>query len=218
MPVRLTRFIVATVALVSGLSAASPAGAHIQVQPTEVAPGDAALFTLLVPGETRAGTSKVELKVPPGVYPFSYEETPGWKRKLVKKPNGTVDLVTWTGHAAPDGLVRFTFLAGTPEKPGTIRWAAIQTYANGQEARWIGAPGSENPAPVTEVSESAVPQNAGGESGPGGTSVATSSGESTASDEGTDWPLTAAALLGFFFGLSALAILLVNRKNSARKR
>jgi|GEM_PF-498750 uncharacterized protein YcnI len=213
MPVRLTRLIVATVALASGLSAAPPAGAHIQIQPTEVAPKDAALFTLLVPGESGTGTTKVELKVPPGVYPFSYEETPGWKRKLVKKPNGMVDRVVWTGHAVPDGLVRFTFLAGTPEKPGTIKWAAIQTYAGGQEARWIGEPDSENPAPFTEVSNTALPQNAGGESAPGGESAAP---EVTASDEGTDWPLTAAALLGFFFGLSSLAILLVNRKNSAR--
>ncbi len=216
MPVRLTRSLVVAFAFAAVLLTAAKASAHIQIQPTEIAPKDAALFTLLVPGEAGTGTSKVELKVPPGVYPFSYEKTPGWRQKLVKQPNGIVDRVIWTGHAAPDGLVRFTFLAGTPEKPGTIKWDAIQTYAGGQEARWIGEPGSENPAPVTEVSEAVVPQNAGGEGGSGGSSAATDASEAAAPDQEPDWPLTVAALLGFFFGLSSLVILLVNRKNSAR--
>jgi uncharacterized protein YcnI len=212
----LTQISVGALASASILLAASPADAHIQIQPTEVAPGDAAMFTLLVPGESSVGTSEVKLKIPPGVYPFSYEQTPGWRRKLIKKPNGVTDQVVWTGSAASDGLVRFTFLAGTPERPGPIKWAAIQTYANGQEVRWIGTPDSDNPAPVTDVSESAVPQNAGGENA--GSKAASADAVATAApDDETNWPLTVAALLGFFFGLSSLVILLVNRRNSSRR-
>ncbi|HMU26805.1 MAG TPA: DUF1775 domain-containing protein [Solirubrobacterales bacterium] len=211
---RVSSFIACALIGGSALVLAVPAAAHIQVEPTEVAPGDAALFTLLVPGESAAGTSEVKLKVPPGVYPFSYEETPGWKRKLVKKPNGMVDQVIWTGTAAPDGLVRFSFLAGTPEKLGEIKWAAIQNYANGEESRWIGMPESENPAPVTIVSDSVPRQNAGGESEVAHEHASPTSSENATTDSETDWPITIAALLGFFFGLSSLVILLVNRINS----
>ena len=128
-----------------------------------MAPSDPVLFTVLVPGETEFGTVKVELKVPPGVFPFSYEDRPGWKRQLVSKPNGLPDRIVWTGKAAPDGLVRFNFLAGTPGEPTEISWKAIQTYADGEEVAWIGPPESEEPAAVTVVSADAPRQNAGGE-------------------------------------------------------
>lgn len=204
---------IAIVSVSSLVAAVTPAAAHIRVLPAEVAPADPALFTVLVPGETASGTSKVTLKVPAGVYPFSYEETPGWKRRLVEKPNGLVDQIIWTGRTVPDGLLRFTFLAGTPEQAGEIRWAAIQTYADGEEARWIGPPDSEHPAAVTVVSDSAPRQNAGGESADQGPTV----GASSATEEENNWPLTVAALLGFFFGLSSLVILFVNRKGQGRR-
>ncbi len=210
----LRRFLCLAVSGAVALVAAAPAHAHIQVLPSEVAPADPVLFTVLVPGEAATGTSKVELKIPNGVLPFSFEETPGWKRKLAKKKTGPIDRIIWTGKSAPDGLVRFTFLAGTPEKPGSIRWAAIQTYAGGQEARWIGTPDSDNPAPVTVVSGSAPQMNAGGEGETAGSGNATArSSDDTSNDDGTDWPLTIAALLGFFFGLSSLVILFINRRN-----
>lgn len=201
----------ALVAAAAYLAVAAPAQAHIQVLPSEVAPADPALFTVMVPGETSSGTAEVKLKVPSGVYPFSFEETPGWDRRLIKKPNGIVDQIVWTGKAKSDGLVRFTFLAGTPESAGTIKWAAIQTYADGEEARWIGPPESEHPAPVTVVSEEATRQNAGGESNPEESGDPPKSGQSDA-EAGTDLPVTIAALLGFFFGLSSLVILMLNRR------
>ncbi len=43
--------------------------------------------------------------------------------------------------------------------------------------RWIGAPDSENPAPVTEVVAGAPLQNAGGEGAGGDEHVAASAGE-----------------------------------------
>lgn len=192
--------------------AAMPAAAHIQVLPERVAPADPVLFTVLVPGESESGTAKVDLKVPAGLYPFSYEETPGWKRKLVKRPDGLVDRIVWTGEAEPDGLVRFNFLAGTPDRPGSIRWGAIQTYANGKEALWIGSPESDNPAPVTVVSESAARENAGGEGGAEQGNLPAPGSDGADGGGGTDLPLTVAALLGFFFGLSSLVVLFVNRR------
>lgn len=202
------------VMFVVAIGVATPAGAHIQVQPTEVAPADPVLFTILVPGEAEAGTTKVKLKIPPGVYPFSFEPTPGWKRTLLRKPNGLTEQIIWTGKAAPDGLVRFAFLAGTPERPGEITWPAIQTYGNGQESRWLGPPDSEHPAPVTVVSESVPRQNAGGEAASTDGGSSPPAVKESPPEEDTNWPLTIAALLGFFFGLSSLVILLVKQRST----
>jgi uncharacterized protein len=39
-----------------------------------------------------------------------------------------------------------------PKKPGTtLTFKAIQTYTNGEVTRWIGPPGSEEPAPQLKL-------------------------------------------------------------------
>ena len=194
------------------------AQAHIQVSPTAVAPGDAAKFTVLVPGERDVETTRVELKMPAGLLPFSYGETPGWKRELVKASNGAVDRVVWTGSVPKDGFAEFSFLAGTPEKPGELVFKALQTYSDGTIVRWIGAPGSDQPAPVTKVEVSAPRYNAGGESQAGkpapassgaGTSAPTAAPTVTApaaDDHGGDPLALVLGGAGLLFGLAALVI------------
>jgi uncharacterized protein YcnI len=143
--------------------AAPPATAHVQIKPTEAAPGDSVMFELLVPGERDARTVEVAVQIPEGVLPFSYEDTPGWRRTVTFADDGSTDVVRWRGRLAKDGFVRFGFLAATPEQEGEIAWKAIQTYSDGSKARWIGPVDSEEPAAVTTVSESAPRVNAGGE-------------------------------------------------------
>jgi uncharacterized protein YcnI len=147
---------------------AAPAGAHIQIRPTAVAPGDPVLFDIIVPGERDAHTTKIQLQIPKDVLPFSWQASPGWKRTTKLKADGSIDVVTWTGRLDEDGFARFSFLASTPEQEGEITWKALQFYDDGTEAAWIGAPDSENPAPVTRVSAATARENAGGESGGGG--------------------------------------------------
>jgi uncharacterized protein YcnI len=154
--------LVAVVAACAAVTA-QPAVAHIQIRPTAAAPGDSVLFQLLVPGERDARTVEVALQVPNGVLPFSFENTPGWRRKLELASDGSIDVVRWRGRLEPDGFVRFAFLAGTPEREGELEWKALQTYDDGHEARWIGPPDSENPAAVTDITASAMRENAGGE-------------------------------------------------------
>ena len=134
-----------------------------------MAPDDPVKFTVTVPGESDAETTKVELKMPSNLLPFSYADPPGWKRKLVMASNGAVDRVVWTGRIPHDGFVEFSFLAGTPEKPGELQFKALQTYSDGKIVRWIGDPESEQPAPVVKVEEGAPRQNAGGEGARGAT-------------------------------------------------
>jgi len=199
--------------LVAAVVLAGSANAHVQVTPSLVAPSDPVLFTVLVPGETEYGTVKVELKVPPGVYPFSYEDRPGWKRELVSKPNGLPDRIIWTGKAAPDGLVRFNFLAGTPAEPTEISWKAIQTYADGEEVAWIGPPDSEGPAAVTVVSDEAPRQNAGGEGSqvePAGAESEEATGNAGDHDH-DDWLGRGLGLLAVLLAGWALVVILRRR-------
>jgi uncharacterized protein YcnI len=206
------------------LIGATSAGAHIQVTPTLAAPNDPVHFTVLVPGESENETVKVELKVPADVLPFSFGTTPGWKRTLVEAPNGAVDRIVWTGRMPKDGFAEFSFLAGTPEKPTTLTWKALQTYADGQVVRWIGAPGSEQPAPITRVVRGAPAQNAGGE-GAETSADAASAGVTTyekvvrepkaSSKDDIDWVARGLALAGLFAGLAAIVLAL--RSTSGRK-
>lgn len=179
---------------------AATAAAHIQVSPTLAAPNDAVKFTVLVPGEKAAAeTTRVELKVPAGVLPYSYADPAGWQRRLVKAKNNSIARIVWTGRLAPDGFAEFSILAATPPKPGLLRWKALQFYSDGEVVRWIGAPSSENPAPTTEIAADAPLQNAGGEGAGGGTeqeSVATGESEeaSSSGDDGLARGLAIAAL------------------------
>lgn len=196
--------------------AAPAASAHVQLSPAVAAPNDPILVTVLVPNERPESTVKVSLKVPKGVLPFSFGDSPGWKRTMVEASDGSTDQIVWTGKLASDGLARFEFLAGTPETAGKLEWKALQEYEGGQIDRWIGAEGSENPAPVMTISEDAPRQNAGGEGGGAESSADNSasaskptgsgSSDSNASEDNTDWVtrgIAIAALLVAIAGLGA---------------
>ena len=152
-------------AVLTAAALAAPAAAHVQVRPTVAAPGDPVLFEVIVPGESDAKTVEVTLQVPKDVLPFSFNDPPGWERENREGSDGSLEAIVWRGTQASDGFSRFAFLASTPEEEGDIVWKALQRYDDGEVARWIGAPDSENPAAVTKVTASAPRQNAGGESG-----------------------------------------------------
>ncbi len=221
---RLRATIVGGIAVVAIVVAAGSASAHIQVTPTVVAPSDPVLFTVLVPGERDTGTVKVDLKLPPDLIPFSFEDVPGWKRRVVRGGDGAAERIVWTGRAAPDGLLRFTFLAGTPEQPTTLEWKALQTYAGGYVARWIGTPDADYPAAVTEVRTDAPRQNAGGEGaavdGSGPRDVATTEVEAAggtsvtaAADSGdADWVARGLGIAALVVGLAVGGTLIARRR------
>jgi uncharacterized protein YcnI len=216
MGARIRRAVV--VGVVAAVAAAAPAAAHIQIQPTEAAPGDAVMFQLLVPGETEARTTEVALQIPEGVLPFSWEDTPGWTRRVTLADDGSIDVVRWRGRMDSDGFVRFAFLAATPEQEGEIAWRAVQTYDNGQRVRWIGPADSEEPAAVTEISSSAPRQNAGGESALAGAReeageatpapTAAPAAQQTATEDDSDTLPLVLGIAGLVLGAIALVVAL----------
>jgi uncharacterized protein YcnI len=199
------------------LAWAVPAQAHVQVTPTEAAPGDPVLFELRVPGESDAHTTEVAVQIPKGVLPFSFEDQPGWKRTVEQADDGSIAVVRWRGKLASDGFVRFAFIATTPEQEGDLVWKAIQRYDDGEEAAWIGPPDAENPAPVTTVSASASRQNAGGE-GEGEEAQEGAPAAAVAADDGDSGGATIGIVLGaagLLLGAAALAVALRRRPREA---
>ena len=167
-------------ALAAGALALPAAGAaHVQVSPGVAAPGDPTLFTLLVPNESDNPTVRVNLAIPDGVIPFSFEETAGWTRSEQLADDGSLDMVTWTGSLPAGGFVRFSLLARTPDEARDVAWPTLQHYADGTVVRWIGPPGSDEPAAVTTISPDAPRQNAGGEGGEPAPGATEPSGGST---------------------------------------
>lgn len=198
------------------LAGAAPAAAHIQVRPAEAAPGDPVLWTVLVPNERDVATTKVELAIPKGVIPFSYEPLPGWTRTLTKNPNQSVRSIVWSGNLKPSEVLVTQFLATTPDQTGPISWKAIQTYADGQKVRWIGGPGTEEPASITQISASASRQNAGGEGDESAGATATTAKEDGGDDGGSGDGLAIAALIVGGLGLVAgVAALVLGRRRQA---
>lgn len=153
-------------ALALALTAAS-AQAHVTLQPSTAPSGGFTRLDVRVPNEDASkATTRVEVQMPPGFAEAAYEPVPGWsvqvaKRKLatpVKTDEGdtlTEEVAKLTFSAAPGAGIKpgqfrdFGLSVGLPAKPaGTkLTFKALQTYAGGKVVRWIGAAGSEYPAP-----------------------------------------------------------------------
>lgn len=167
----MTRRTVALAAVAATLALPAAATGHVTLQPGEAPAGGFARLDVRVPSEEATkNTVKVEVQMPPGFADASYEPVPGWTvketRHKLAKPITTSDgdvltdeLGTITFTAAPGrGLEPgqfqdFGLSLGLPDKPaGTkLTFKALQTYAGGKVVRWIGAEGSEHPAPVVTL-------------------------------------------------------------------
>jgi len=70
-------------AALASLTAASPAGAHVTVNPEEWAADDFARFDIRVPTERdNADTTKISMRLPKGLFSVSFQPKPGWQRTM----------------------------------------------------------------------------------------------------------------------------------------
>jgi periplasmic copper chaperone A len=207
---------VAALAAAAALALPAAASAHVTIQPS-TAPADG--FTRIdvrVPNERDdAGTTKVEVQLPPGFAFVSYEPRPGWKVTLKKvkldKPLKTdeglevsegIGQITWTGDGkqgviGPGEFVDFGLSVKMPPgKPGQkLTFKALQTYEGGEVVRWIGPESADEPAPTVTLTAAGAggghgaPGTAGGDqsvsSSSGGQEPA-AAGESTLASSTTD--------------------------------
>jgi uncharacterized protein YcnI len=152
------------------LFAASPAWAHVEIEPESLPKGATATWSFRVPNEEpNADTVQLDVFFPEkfAIPDVLVQQKPGWtftvKTKHLDQPIKTDDgsfsdvvtQVTWTGgRIAPGGFDLFTVLGGPlPTKANKLVFKAIQTYSDGSVVRWIetpvkGAPEPDDPAPT----------------------------------------------------------------------
>ena len=210
--------------------AASPAFAHVTVQPSEAPAGAFFRFVVRVPNERDdAETTKVEVDFPDNLVFVSFQPKDGWDYKVEMKTldepielfgaeiTEVVDTVTWSGGAiAPHEFDEFGFSARVPEEEGPLEFPAFQTYSNGEVVEWTGDPESEEPAARVSV------VNLGAEEGQGQLAVladvkeqidamghTTATDDDVVDDDGTDLGLV---LGGTGTGLGAIALLVALTK------
>lgn len=142
------RFGVFLAALGGALILAASAAAHAELSPAVALTKHGQLFTLAVPTEKDAPTTKVELTLPAGFAIDSFVPSPDWKRTATKTD------VTWAGGSvAKDEDAIFQFLASA-DAAKTYTFKVRQTYGDGSVVDWSGPESSDTPAPQVELKSS----------------------------------------------------------------
>jgi uncharacterized protein YcnI/predicted enzyme related to lactoylglutathione lyase len=162
------RFLI-TLFAVLALAAPAGAGAHVRVLPEETPAGAYTVLRVNVPNESAdLSTTRVEVRLPPGFGYALYQPVAGWsvdvrttkaaKSKLTGQTTPEhVDRVIWTARdpqaeIQPGQVEDFPIAVQMPGRVGeTLTFRALQTYADGEVVRWVGEPGSREPAPQVLV-------------------------------------------------------------------
>jgi uncharacterized protein YcnI len=221
-------------ALMCSLALPAIAQAHVSVHPNEVPAGSFATLGIRVPNETdNANTLKVAVQFPPGFIDVSPEFMPGWTPKVITtklaKPVQTDDgevtegvrEIVWSADkqaAIPPGqFLDFPISTEIPGKEGEeLAFKTLQYYDNGEVARWIGPPNSEEPAPQIDVtapggvledvagSETAPPSSGASSASAGAAAPSNSSSSSDGASKGLGIAALIVAALGLLAGSAAL--------------
>jgi uncharacterized protein YcnI len=225
-----TGLVAATVAA-GTLAVAAPASAHVTVHPTEPTRGARARVDFRVPNESDTeSTTELAVHFPEEspISSASVGKLPGWSvevtyRTLDEPIEGgqgeqiseVVEVITWTADnedaaIQPGEFLEFPVSLGPLPEVEQLAFPALQTYSDGEVARWIDIPEgdaeAENPAPVLTLAAAAAEE--GGEDN----GTAASSGEGTeaaSSDADSDSGSGAGTwlgLAGLIAGLAGLAL------------
>jgi uncharacterized protein len=227
-----------TVLIATLVAAAVPATAqaHVTLQPSTAPAGQFTRLDVRVPNERDdAPTTKVDVQMPDGFASVSYEPVPGWTAKVTSgpldKPIQTDDgeitegvkQITWTADSDEDGIPPgafqdFGLSFQVPGKAGDkLEFKALQTYAGGEVARWIGAEGSDNPAAIVSVVEpSGTDAASHGESETEVVPEATAAAATTSEDDSGNGLAIVALIVGALGLLAGVAGLLAARRASGR--
>ncbi len=147
-------------AVVGVLAIATPAAAHVTVNPGEAVQGGYARLSFRVPTESDTeSTTKLEVQIPENAAFTSVatQPVPGWTVSTAK--NGDkVSVITWTATPGaaikPGEFQEFAISAGPlPTGVDQLLFKALQTYSDGTVVRWIEPPkdGAEHPAPALKL-------------------------------------------------------------------
>jgi uncharacterized protein YcnI len=155
------------------LADAGMAWAHVAAEPPSATQGSYAVVSFRTPNEEDTATT-VRLQVTlPADHPIAsvaVEPGPGWTATTDKTTlahplrtddgavSQAVSTITWSGgQIAPDQFQELRVSLGPlPRDTDRLVFKAVQTYSNGDVARWIDVPGPadpepEHPAPVLRL-------------------------------------------------------------------
>lgn len=201
----------------AALILAPAAGAHITVNPSSVPADSFARFAIRVPNERGdASTTQLSVRLPDGLVFVSFEPKPGWTRTVTmrklaepvtvegERVTEQVGTVTWQGgNIGPGEFDEFGLSARVPaEAGGTLSFPAVQTYSDGEVARWIGPQSSDEPAAQVRL-EAAEP-----------TAAVTAPDESGSDSTRANLAL-GFGIAGLVVGLAALAVALFRKQTRA---
>jgi uncharacterized protein len=209
----------------AALAVPAAADAHVTLQPNTAVAGAYTVENVRVPNERdKASTVKVDLQLPHGFVAVSYEPKIGWSVKVTKaklaKPiqtdDGPIDeevrQITFTGHGAqgkiaPGQFMDFPLSVQIPGKPGDkLTFKALQTYSNGEVVRWIGAAGSDTPAPIVTLTKAPAAAASSSAAAPATPATTSSSGGSGGASKGLGVTALIIGALGLVAGLAAFGV------------
>jgi uncharacterized protein YcnI len=144
---------------------ATPAPAHVTVQPSEAPVGAFFKFVVRVPNERDdAATTRVTVTFPDNLIFVSFQDVPGWERRVQMRTldepieafgasiDEVVGRVTWSGgRIEPGTFAEFPFSARVPEDETVLEFPAVQVYSSGEVVKWTGPPDSEEPAALVST-------------------------------------------------------------------
>ncbi|MFI6334593.1 YcnI family protein [Streptomyces sp. NPDC050535] len=218
------------------LAAAGAAFAHVTVHPESYAKGATdGVLTFRVPNEEdTASTTKVQVFLPTDHPVLGVLVTPeeGWTAQVtttklktpVKTDDGTiteaVSEITWTGGRIRHGEYQdFDVAFGQlPDDADQLAFKTLQTYSDGNVARWIeeaeqGGEEPENPAPVLALTTKTA-ADSGAASPNSNADAASAADNSTANSDSTARGLGIAGLVVGVLGLLAAGFALARSRAS----
>jgi len=140
----------------AALAIAPVALAHFEIKPRRADPGDVRAFTFSIENEqTKASTVRFDVQLPVGVAFLGARSLGGWTlaRPASRGASRTISFRARRPLGPGDATQKFVVSLRPPKTPGaTLSFKGVQTYDNGKKVRWIGPPGSAEPAPTVRVS------------------------------------------------------------------
>ena len=140
--------------IILALLAATPAAAHVVAVQDTAKAGSYTAIAFRVGHACGAGDATVKLRIaiPEGVASARPQVKPGWTYAIERPadPKAAPTAITFAGRLPDEAFDDFAVLMKLPAAGERLVFPVVQTCEKGESA-WIGAPGSERPAPVVTL-------------------------------------------------------------------
>ena len=139
----------------AALVCATPALAHVSVDPGEAKAGAYQVLRFRVGhGCGTAATTALRIETPQSLASARPQPKPGWTL-TIEKDGERVSALVWRGVLPADQFDDFAILAKLPAEPGVLYFPTVQT-CGADEAQWTQIPdpgenGLSHPAPALRV-------------------------------------------------------------------